>query len=53
MPKAPVSHPHPQPFVREELDSQSMHFSDAAIQSRISSFSESIDGHRCVSAAAS
>jgi len=27
--------PHLRPFVREELDSQSMHFSDAAIQSRM------------------
>jgi len=27
--------PHVQPFVREELDHQSMHFSDSAIQSRM------------------
>ena len=27
--------PHIRPFVREELDSQSMHFSDSAIQSRM------------------
>jgi len=30
-----IDDPHVRPFVREELDSQSMHFSDSAIQSRM------------------